>query len=357
MAEQATIIHLINNINRQSYSTRQAWNAAESTMPADTEKQRNLVKFNISGQTFSISQHLLHKYPSSQLASFEKLGPYWDDDLKAYYFDRDPQLFNDVLNLHRYSSFQCPTDNQALAHFKEELQFWNINITSLNVHWTQEEQLIENQFVHMESRMPAPPKEARCWSKFSYKVWCFLAEPDMLPNRLRYFGLIYVGSVVFSSILYVVLFALSTDAAFRIPNEPYNVTETVNDTELTNATQSLLECNRKWKCLGITIPVLWIGETAAYISLWMILDTTLRIIVCPSKKLYFKSVVNWLDFLASIGCILSGYYAYADLSSWVFKHALALVLIQALGNLRLFRIFQVSNKKRLIRQFQICIHP
>jgi potassium voltage-gated channel Shal-related subfamily D protein len=64
-----------------------------------TEDEKIVI--NVSGRRFETWQNTLEKYPDTLLGSNEK-DFFFDEILKEYFFDRDPEVFRHILNYYRY---------------------------------------------------------------------------------------------------------------------------------------------------------------------------------------------------------------------------------------------------------------
>ena len=67
-----------------------------------TEDEKIVI--NVSGRRFETWQNTLEKYPDTLLGSNEK-DFFYDEVLKEYFFDRDPEVFRHILNYYRFSTF------------------------------------------------------------------------------------------------------------------------------------------------------------------------------------------------------------------------------------------------------------
>ena len=65
-----------------------------------TEDEKIVI--NVSGRRFETWQNTLEKYPDTLLGSNEK-DFFYDEVLKEYFFDRDPEVFRHILNYYRFS--------------------------------------------------------------------------------------------------------------------------------------------------------------------------------------------------------------------------------------------------------------
>jgi len=87
-----------------------------------TEDEKLVI--NVSGQRFETWQNTLEKYPDTLLGSNEK-DFFYDEVLKEYFFDRDPEVFRHILNYYRTGKLHYPKQ-ECLTQFDEELAFFGI---------------------------------------------------------------------------------------------------------------------------------------------------------------------------------------------------------------------------------------
>jgi len=67
-------------------------------------KGNEIIKFNCGGSKFEITRATIEMYPDTLLANMIKGVFSIDKDQQGYIFiDRDPHIFNDILNYYRYS--------------------------------------------------------------------------------------------------------------------------------------------------------------------------------------------------------------------------------------------------------------
>ncbi|XP_077990904.1 potassium voltage-gated channel protein Shal-like isoform X2 [Glandiceps talaboti] len=82
------------------------------------------VMINVSGRYFETWRHTIDKYPDTLLGSDEKEF-FYDEENKEYFFDRDPDIFRQVLNFYRTGKMHYPK-SECIAAFDEELAFFGI---------------------------------------------------------------------------------------------------------------------------------------------------------------------------------------------------------------------------------------
>ena len=79
---------------------------------------------NVSGQRFETWQNTLEKYPDTLLGSNEK-DFFYDEVLKEYFFDRDPEVFRHILNYYRTGKLHYPKQ-ECLTQFDEESSMFDV---------------------------------------------------------------------------------------------------------------------------------------------------------------------------------------------------------------------------------------
>lgn len=84
-----------------------------------TEDEKLVI--NVSGQRFETWQNTLEKYPDTLLGSNEK-DFFYDEVLKEYFFDRDPEVFRHILNYYRTGKLHYPK-SECLTQFDEVTYF------------------------------------------------------------------------------------------------------------------------------------------------------------------------------------------------------------------------------------------
>ncbi|CAM1323093.1 KCND3 (predicted) [Pycnogonum litorale] len=79
---------------------------------------------NVSGRRFETWRNTVEKYPDSLLGSNEREF-FYDEELKEYFFDRDPDIFRHILNYYRTGKLHYPK-HECLTLYDEELAFFGI---------------------------------------------------------------------------------------------------------------------------------------------------------------------------------------------------------------------------------------
>ena len=83
------------------------------------------INLNIGGQKFTTTSLTLSRIPDSRLAKLDTNDPSFDAQFEEYYFDRNPNLVNYILDGYRIGAIHFP-HSSCMTFVKQELEFWNI---------------------------------------------------------------------------------------------------------------------------------------------------------------------------------------------------------------------------------------
>jgi len=102
---------------------------AQNPMPTSpntvkSHRSDERLKINVSGRVFEVWRNTLEKYPDTLLGSNEKEF-FLDGESGEYFFDRDPDVFKNVLNFYRTGKLHYPK-NECVSSYDEELAFFGI---------------------------------------------------------------------------------------------------------------------------------------------------------------------------------------------------------------------------------------
>lgn len=355
MVEHATINQIMDLLGKNR--VRPA-NLRPSTSRPDSPEfgrgERKFVRFNISGQEFLVTQALLSKYPGSKLANADQLEKYKEEELNAYYFDRDPTLFNSILNIFRYNSISLPPGYTEFM-MREELLFWNLSPTELADTIEECDACIEEDFLWMESRIPPPKEPISRLSKVRYNIWCFVTDPLGPHTKHRKLSITFAVITIILTILFMIVFGLSTNPSFRMRARKANQSElagaNITDTDIREA--PTCDGDIKLMCFVESEPLPWIQDTLHALLAFFFFDTILRILVCPDLKIYLKSVINWTDIFCCLCVIAIIPFSIKVKTTEAPSKEWVLILI-VLKGLQVFRIFKVLQVCFVCSSLSIC---
>ena len=88
-------------------------------------KSRAIVHFNIGGLQFQILRAALDRIPNSKLSSLKETDVSYIEEMKHFYFDRNPYLFPFILDVYRTGRIHFP-HNMCWQYIEEELTYWEL---------------------------------------------------------------------------------------------------------------------------------------------------------------------------------------------------------------------------------------
>jgi len=92
-------------------------------------KNNGRVVLNVGGKRFETLTETLRKYPNTMLGAMFSSSSTMavSDENGEYFFDREPKLFEVILNFYRHGKIIIPA-NRSSEMVKEELDFFGINV-------------------------------------------------------------------------------------------------------------------------------------------------------------------------------------------------------------------------------------
>jgi len=155
----------------------------ESNLVVAPKNDDNHLIFNIRGTRYETSISSLQKIPYSFLRSINESSKYYDPVRKEFYFDRDPHVFNNILNLAVHGKLHVPKDICGEV-FRHEMEFWGVpKVTVGECCWRVFYQLDEDKEVLEKLRLAHDydfeySSESYNSLSFRYKIWLILDQPE-----------------------------------------------------------------------------------------------------------------------------------------------------------------------------------
>lgn len=91
----------------------------------------DIITINVGGTIFETSKSTLQKFPNTRLGQLEETDEFYNKKKEQYFFDRNPQYFNSILDLYRTGSLHLP-EGTCGASLKEELEFWEVSTNTIS---------------------------------------------------------------------------------------------------------------------------------------------------------------------------------------------------------------------------------
>lgn len=89
------------------------------------------VILNVGGTVFITFLETLQKYPKTKLGSLNEDSPHFRKGSCFYFFDRNPELFNTILDFYRNDVLHFPT-HICSGLWHQELRYWGLSIGSIS---------------------------------------------------------------------------------------------------------------------------------------------------------------------------------------------------------------------------------
>ena len=91
----------------------------------DTDEISHFVRLNVGGKLFVTTRSTLERIPDTRLSHLSDLDANYNSLENEWFFDRNPDLFNCILDFYRCDELHFP-HNICGPSIKKELQYWKI---------------------------------------------------------------------------------------------------------------------------------------------------------------------------------------------------------------------------------------
>ncbi|XP_073508174.1 A-type voltage-gated potassium channel KCND2 isoform X2 [Phyllobates terribilis] len=277
-------------------------------LPPRGEKRRSqdsLIVLNVSGTRFQTWRNTLERYPDTLLGSTER-DFFFNQDTGEYFFDRDPDIFRNILNFYRTGKLHYPR-HECIAAYDEELAFFGIMPEIVGDCCYEEykdrrrenaERLLDDAETDSTMEGPLPPMSAR------QKMWRAFENPHTSTLALVFY--------------YVTGFFIAVSVMA-------NVLETVPCGTMPGSMREL-PCGERY------VVAFFCLDTACVMIFTV--EYLLRLMAAPSRYRFVRSVMSIIDVVAImpyyIGLVMTN---NEDVSG-------------AFVTLRVFRVFRIFKFSR-----------
>ena len=313
-------------------SVRSAW-----------QEKENKITINVSGNVYVTTTETLAKHPHTKLGKLqhEKM-----DGEKEYFFDEDEDVFKEVLRFQRTGDLHVPK-SICRETFLKHLKFWEISEDRLSSCCRTDDKLndvvLEKQFQWFEKKMPL--QEDMKWKHY---IWCFLTDPlgPLTPHKkaaklwmLLYILLVCAQSVILGTLTvetYLVSLDIMANVSFRSIGQ-----QTFSDPcSIANAyTQSVKGSTR--------------FNVQIVISLVFTIEICLRLISCPSMRLYWTRLytvdlaIAAFEFVSfALFITLSQANIHVELEAECYVLTIGWFLFYLVVQLKIFRLLALTTMFR-----------
>ncbi|XP_051949708.1 potassium voltage-gated channel subfamily D member 1-like isoform X1 [Xyrauchen texanus] len=275
--------------------------------PLDKKSRNDEILFvNVSGLRFQTWKNTLDRYPDTLLGSSEKEF-FFNEDTQEYFFDRDPEMFRQILNFYRTGKLHYPRQ-ECIQAFDEELAFYGIVPDIIGDCCMEEyrdrkkenqERLAEDTEAEMATDTPLPPD-----STSRERLWRAFENPHTSTMALVFY--------------YVTGFFIAVSVIA-------NVVETVPCRPIKGSKRDL-PCGEKYSLAFFCM------DTACVLIFTF--EYLMRLFAAPSRCKFMRSVMSVIDVVA------------------IMPYYIGLVMPEnedvsgAFVTLRVFRVFRIFKFSR-----------
>ncbi|XP_069142385.1 potassium voltage-gated channel subfamily A member 1-like [Argopecten irradians] len=225
------------------------------------------ITINISGLKFETQLRTLNRLPNTLLGNPSKRNKYWDPKRKEFFFDRHRPSFPAILYYYQSGGrlkrpMEVPSDI-----FLSELQFYELGKSAVTTYKGEEGFIINNNEVPM---LPEKHLQRKVWELFEY--------PDSsVPARV-----LAIVSVI------VILVSVTTFCVETLPVfHGIECIEVIADNTANSSSVVVKKVPNAQHPLFII---------EAVCICWFSIELVCRFLSSPSKRLFLKDIINWIDF-------------------------------------------------------------
>ncbi|OWF43975.1 potassium voltage-gated channel subfamily C member 3-like [Mizuhopecten yessoensis] len=241
------------------------------------------VIFNIRGSRFETLKSTLSKAPGEILRDLDEGSGFYDRAKQEYFFDRDPDVFNSVLNMCNTGLIHVPK-HICTNLCKVEMAFWGVPTTVISkccwrTYFQVDEETEVIEHLQENSQQVCDMSQALKFDSFRYKLWTCIEKPgSSLVAKMWY--VFYMAAVFVSN----VTMCLWTMSDFR--------TDHYLNTYAPNTFESFENSSVKWARLMLTDPVLSVLAVDTLCMLVFTMEFLVHFFICPRKYLFLKRPIN-----------------------------------------------------------------
>ena len=111
---------------RQNGHLREIQEIKTDIMTQTQSPKNKRITFNVGGKLFEVYSGTLKRFPDSKLAKLTEKSDSFDCDIGEHFFDRNPTVFEAVLEACRTGELHIPRELCG-PMVKRELEFWEIS--------------------------------------------------------------------------------------------------------------------------------------------------------------------------------------------------------------------------------------
>lgn len=313
----------------------------------------NRVILNVGGIRHETYKATLKKIPATRLSRLTEALANYDPVLNEYFFDRHPGVFAQILNYYRTGKLHYPTDVCGPL-FEEELEFWSLDSNQVEPccwmtytqHRDTQDTLAVLDRLDLDTEKLTEEDLAKkfewdddskyvngvlpWYRRLQPKLWQLFDEPYS-SNAATAVGVISIFFICVS----ILSFCLKTHPYMRVPI-------------IENVTVILSHFNKTMPVLSWTLRKISTEPHPAFLyieivcNIWFTVEILIRFIVSPKKIKFVKSLVNIIDFIATL--------------SFYFDFIMQVIMDNNLNTAHHSDLYEFISIVRIFRLFKLTRH-
>lgn len=315
-----------------------------------SEVPKDLVTISISGSHFVVSLETLERFPETLLGNPSKRIAYWNAATDEYFFERHRPSFDAILYYYQSDGYLKRPTNVPMQIFEREVRFFGIMAQGGPADGGGDAPLAElhnNATARFSIISANSGIQAAIWKtieRYKRKIWLLIEYPDTSkPAR-----------VIATFSIFVIFLSTTSFCLETIPElqEAYrskctalqaasNSSKVLENLMQTNDSTSEFTTTAR-PHVDIVLCSSWDEPFYVIESLciiWFTFEFIVRFATCPSRCVFAKSFLNWVDFVAIVP-----FYINIVLTDGANNTSFA--VLRVLRLVRVFRIFKLSRHSR-----------
>ncbi|KAK3083867.1 hypothetical protein FSP39_004359 [Pinctada imbricata] len=305
---------------------------------------RKIVNITVGGKVFRTTQETLDNFPNTRLGKLTHTSDEYDAETDSFIFDRNPDMFNKILDLYRLGEFHI-SSNICGSTLRKEMEYWQIPTTHIG------ECCIQHYFKY-DDDMKVMQKLRKNFDDLDYtdieckssrykrwmrKVWLTVDQP-LSSIYARIYNYIFMTIVVLS----MVSFVLGSHPSFRKEILSYDKLLMIIEFLDIEFFDNLNLNNSKEVMFATTMASPVLSKIDLFCMIFFSVELVVHFISCPIKKKFFTFPLNVLDPVL-LTAMWTTFAFENNLEFMIEREALTTLyqIMKALVVLRLFRFFRI----------------
>ncbi|XP_051995524.1 potassium voltage-gated channel subfamily A member 7-like [Xyrauchen texanus] len=273
---------------------------------------------NVSGMRYETQIRTLAQFPDSLLGDPQRRLRYFDPLRNEIFLDRNRFCFDAILYFYQSGGRLRRPANVPLDVFMDELRFYELGEDIMT-------RFKEDEGFPKEEPRPLPKNEIQ------RKLWILFEHPES-SGGARIIAIISVMVIVVS----ILIFCLETLPDFRAEKELREQYSYQPHPSIANSTMLVPPMSSPFQDPFFLVETMCIC--------WFSFELMMRFACSPSKMIFFKDVMNIIDFFAIIPYFVTLGTELAK--SKGATPSMSLAIIRVIRLVRVFRIFKLSRHSK-----------